>query len=358
MKIAFTSNYDTSYRSKKLKSYNNEPLNCSKNVKSNISFGAAGGNKTIGLFKFIEKSGFFIEFLILDTLSMILPRVAVGLNRDRDKTGRFNYQAGAEEAGREILSGPSMHLIPMGILAVVSHFKSASRMDKSSLGALTANMNQVVKETPDLTNKAELDKLLADKIFEGAFDPTKLTGEKRDKLKGEFRNLLASSSDSNKKMFNNEVFKNNISEFQDLVVKINNSLVSEEAPLNSKGISLKSMEEVVENGVKTVKQNKVSMSAAELFEDFGNYSKDVIEKLSKTKHSGNVVESAQNFLNKAKKSRMGLKTATAAAAFLAVGTFLLYLPKVYQLSKISPAKSSAKRARGEAPAQGGANENK
>ena len=108
---------------------------------------------------------------------------------------------------------------------------------------------------------------------------------------------------------------------------------------------------------------KVTQSATDLYGDFHNYSKDIITKLTKqnfvTSNAENLKNNAKEFLEKVQKSRAHIKTATAVAGFFAVGTFLLYLPKLVQVSKTSPAMESAKRARKEGEMEaGGANENK
>ena len=54
----------------------------SQNVKDQVSFNGIGSKVAGGankVFKFIDKSSFFVEFLIIDTLSMVAPRIAMGL---------------------------------------------------------------------------------------------------------------------------------------------------------------------------------------------------------------------------------------------------------------------------------------
>lgn len=345
-------NYDTSFRKNDLPNYS--ASFGSGMPKDSVSFGSVGPIRK-GLtetFKWINKMGFFMEFLIVDTCSMVVPRIVVGLNRDKDKTGKTNYQAGWEEAGREILSGPSMNLIPMGILGAVCAFKPSSRMSRNTLKALTNNMNKVIDETPDLANlkKEDLNKALADKLFEDAFNPEKFSFENREGLKSEFVKLLTNSTIADKKLFNSEAFKSNLNEFKEHVMKINNQGVKTggDVLLDAKSIKLSTS-----NGEKVA---TTSIGAQDLFDDFHNYSKDVIEKLTKVSFAENTAEKAKGFLEKIQRQRLRLKTISAVTAFFAVGSFLLYLPKVYQQGKVSPAAKSAERAKAEAE-QGGTNEN-
>ena len=343
MKLSPISNnsYDKKSRTNKQNSFGKK--NCTP--PNNVSFGSLGGaisDKAAGFFKFIEKYGFFVEFLIIDTCSLVIPRILIGLNRDKDKTGKINYKAGAEEAGREMSSGPSMNLIPMALLALVSKLKPASHMERETLTSLTNNMKEVVEGSVDLKNKAKLNKKLAEKIFDNAFTPDKFNTEEAQEvkaLKGKFVELLTGSTKVEKKLFKKEAFNNSAKEFNKLVGHINN--LGKEAPENKSVISL------IDGG---------SVGAKDLFEDFHNYSKDVIEKLTKTDFAENIAKKSQDFLDKLKTNRLKTKTMSAITAFFAVGSFLLYLPKLYQRGKVSPAEESAKRAREEV--LGGANENK
>lgn len=305
----------------------------SNNIRTATSFGSSSSKVgplksfATGMFKFIEKHGFFVEFLIVDTVSMIVPRILVGLNRDREKTGKWNYQAGAEEAGREILSGPSMNLIPMGMIYLISKALPASHMSRSSLEGLTNNMKKVMEKNPQAKDKDQLHKKLAEEIFDDAFGEYDL--KDKTQMKSKFSALLQKAADSKSK----EDFKSGLKAFEEHISLMNNQNAKEK-PLNTGSIKLK----------------KGETTAGELFEDFRDYSKDVIGKLTKT--SENSVE----FLEKIKKGRLNVKLASAITAFFAVGSFLLYLPKVYQRGKVSPAQQSAQRAQQEA-LKGGANEN-
>lgn len=326
-------------------------------TKDSVSFGGVpDGFKTAstGTFRFIEKAGFLVEFLILDTFSMILPRIAVGLNRDKDKTGKWNYRAGAEEAGREIMSGPTMQILPLAMLTGVCALKPASHMDRSTLNTLTSNMKVILEKSTSLTEKSKLDRALAEEIFNNAYKGKKVS----EQLKQQFIDLLSNSPNHKKKLFNNEVYKNNESGFLELVSEINNKLSKGSASLSPEKLDLLNIEEVIEKGIKKQKKSPVSICAKDLYQDFGNYSRDVIDKLSKSSFAGSVPDKAKGLLESIKNSRLKLKMATAVSAFFAVGGLLLYLPKLYQRGKVSPAEESAKRAIGEtAKVNGGANEN-
>ena len=377
------SNYN-SHRKNGLKSSSHyiQPTNAQKG--DTVSFGSLGGgikhgvkNGLTNIFKFIDNSSFFIEFLIVDAVSLILPRIWIGLNRDKEKTGKFNYKAGKEEAGREILSGPAMNLIPMGVLTAVSALKPASHMDRKTIKGLNSHMKNIVANANPiaLTDKKVLKEKLADKLFDEIFGENFAEKEKIQQYKNEFKAaLIKSTEEKPRSLFETisrkpNVFGNYSDEFAEKVTELKNKGVK--APINSASVTI----------------NGKEIEATALFEDFHNYSKDILEKFVKqvdtkelTKNNNkNVIQrvvlnlydkvtgktaeaikackdKSAAFLDTLTNNRLKLKTGTAIAGFLAVGSFLLYLPSVYQQKGLSPAQESARRAsKGE---HGGANENK
>lgn len=341
---------------------NNYDVSCDKNNlsmprsyinntpgKDSVSFGSAKSG-VANLFTNLSKGGFLVEFLVVDFVSLILPRILIGLNRDRDKTGKINYKAGAEEAGRELTSGPSMNLIPLGILWMFNKYAPAAHMEHDTLDVMTHNMKNMVNkasDTKDFADHVKMNKAFADELFDSAFANFKL--DNKESLKSDFSKYLVDSTNVKPRiMFDSKAYKAKEALFVEHVSKINN-LNQAETTLNSHSLTLKSAEKT-----KTI-------GASDLFKDFHNYSKDVLAKFSNGNFVGDVAqkakESAVEMLEQAQKKRSRLKIANAIFAFFAVGSFLLYLPKLYQQGKVSPAMESAKRAQAEA-AQGGADENK
>lgn len=306
---------------------NNYYTNYLSENNQNPSFSGLGSsfkNISTGIFKFIDNSSFFVEFLIIDTLSMLVPRVFVGLNRDKEQLGHLNYKAGAEEFGREAFSGPGMNLIPMAALALASAAKPASKMEKSTLEGLNAAMKNVLKNSND-TNYA---KDLAEQVFENVFANSKANVSKADKEA--FIKILNKASEK----LDKKDAKNAVQSFVKKVAEINNRISPEHAPLNPKNLNLGGKE----------------INAAHLFEDFGAYTKDVVSKVSSLDK-----KQASKVLDRIARNRGALKMATAVTAFFGVGAFLKQLPKLYQQKGLSPAQESALRASGQLPAENSEN---
>lgn len=333
------------------------PVNYSNHsvAKDSVSFGGLKG----GVTKLFDKIGanFFIEFLVIDSISMMIPRTLIGLGRDKEKTGKINYKAGAEEAGREVVSGPSMNLIPMGVLLFMKHKFPASHMETPVLDSMNHNMQEAINNQKDLSafaSQEKMDKALANQIFDDAFADLKL--DDREGLKSKFSELLLDSKTSKPSLvFQNKAYVSKLAAFQEHVAKIQN-MNQLGAPDQTQIIKLSNKPAELGKDVE-----KMAVKTDEIFASFHNYSKDIVNKFTKQDFAQKTAETIKNeavdFLKEKKKLCANAKLLTAITGFLAVGAFLLYLPKLYQQGGLSPAMESAKRAQQEA-ANGGANENK
>lgn len=108
-----------------------------QNAKS-VSFTGAGFNPIVSLMDFIDAGGYAASFIIQDGIGFIAPRVGKGLLRGGeekkdengnvilDKNGQpehhLNWAYARKEGIREIVTGPSAFLIPMGMLAVINKY--------------------------------------------------------------------------------------------------------------------------------------------------------------------------------------------------------------------------------------------
>src|SRR5574344_1181082 len=85
--------------------------------RKNPSF--TGFNPIIATMDSINRGGYIASFFAQDFLGTIFPRIYEGANRNRDKTGQYNWAFARREALRELLSGPSMFIIPLGLFALI-----------------------------------------------------------------------------------------------------------------------------------------------------------------------------------------------------------------------------------------------
>ena len=305
-----------------LKQTSNQSANMSASNK--VSFNGIGSTVANGankVFKYIDRSSFFVEFLIVDTLSMVLPRIIMGLLRDRDKLGHLNWKSAKEEAGREVLSGPSMNLIPMGILTAVSALKPTARIERNDL----AYLSEVAKATAKSDNTVSA-KDMAEKIYNASFKNSNGDVNK-------FVELLEKTTETKGKER-----KQAVAEFVEYIKSLNDNSAKGVAPIHADRIKY-NLDSISQTAAKDLKLSSDAISAADLADSFKAFKNDIIPKVNKA-NTSNICE----FIEKLKSNRSMLKTATAISAFFAVGTFLKYLPKLYQQKGLSPAQESALRA--------------
>ena len=128
--VSYKTADSTKYRQNRLNK-NNKPAvslkhyNINGNIKQetgkSVSFKGLGPIDTFALkvADLIENGGLFVSFTIQDMLGTNLPRPFMGLKRNsKENEGKKNFSFAAKEFVREMLTGPSMFLIPGGMLAV------------------------------------------------------------------------------------------------------------------------------------------------------------------------------------------------------------------------------------------------
>lgn len=97
----------------------NTSFNTSINIQKqqNPSFKGGLDGFCLGLANLIENGGLFVSFTLQDMLGTNLPRPIMGLRRNaKENNGEKNTKFALKELVREMLTGPSMFLIPMGLL--------------------------------------------------------------------------------------------------------------------------------------------------------------------------------------------------------------------------------------------------
>lgn len=320
-----------------------QPKISTQTAQDSVAFKGSTAGKLKGgvssVMDWIERKGFVAEFIIIDTISMIAPRFALGLGRDKEKTGKLNYKAAAEELGREITSGPSMMAIPMALFWGLQKALPTAKVPEKTMQDLSEVMTNVAAKAtnPEIfKNKQATTKEFAGELFEKAFgDKEKFEFKNKNAFKSAFVNAITAETTETK---SNEQLAE---KFEKVIDKINNKN-TKAITQDTKGVSI---------GGGTTARN--------LFNDFKKYSQDVVTKFVKKDFAKDTLETgkeqAKTFLKNIQKNRSLIRVGASAASFAAVGSFLLYLPKLTQVSKISPAEESAKRAMEEA-AKGGTNE--
>ena len=145
-----------------------------KNVKHQSFTGSF--NPVVMVMDGIEKGGFAASFIVKDGLGMVAPRIYEGLNRNRKtdengkKTGPLNWEFARREGIREILSGPSAFLIPLGIMGVIKNVSGkANNVHVSHIEALGEYFTDYASKE-NLKDFQTFKQGFYTKVFEKAFE--------------------------------------------------------------------------------------------------------------------------------------------------------------------------------------------
>ena len=177
----------------------NASINSQK--QQNPSFKGGLDGFCLGLANLIENGGLLVSFTLQDMLGTNLPRPIMGLMRNsKENNGEKNTKFAAKELVREMLTGPSMFLIPMGLLKigkpVLGETIDVPRAQIKALGDIHA-ANPLNAAGQTLTKKEFYQNAFTEIIKNAKSEPQ--ATEETIKKAGEFAEKLATSLAKDKK---------------------------------------------------------------------------------------------------------------------------------------------------------------
>ena len=286
------------------------------------------GDANKALMKKIETGGFFLEFVLLDLMGMVLPRVYQGFNRNKKELGHLNYKAGTEEFLRESITGPSMFLIPLATVVLAGKaLGKGVQINGNTLKKFTsvfkktgANMAQDSVEKLQKGFAGELfDELFtknAKRLKDGAFAGLKTLNEYKQEFVQTLTEGLGEKTQKTK------------GKFCDLIADINATY----------------FKKVNTESIEVITPDKVSSAAAgNMFDDIRKFMTDVIPSCKNT--VSEMAQKGKEVTSEAINSTIegfdtlrknGRKFMCVVGAIL-LSSFLSIIPKIYQITKTNPA---------------------
>ncbi len=304
-------------------------LNDRKNSNNQQTF-TGSFNPVVMLMDGIDKGGFAASFITQDGIGMVAPRIYEGLNRNRKKdengkrTGPLNWEFARREGIREILSGPSAFLIPMGILTVLKKTSgTANNVHVSHIEMLGQNFADYAAKNPDqLKNTKEFKKGYYKRVFENAFtnstdesfkDQISQTAQKfADKLIDSEEKRASKDGKIKKagKQLQGEIFE----EYMKIRKQYSEPSVNElEAALKVEG-----------------KEKPLYTDIKRLTQSLTDYTGDALEKVNKhlEKHANGNID---DYVKKFNIHRAGTRVLANLGMWSAVVGFYTLIPKLYNL---------------------------
>lgn len=285
-------------------------------------------NPVVTLMDAIDKGGFAASFIAQDGIGMVAPRIYEGLNRNREKDengkkiGPLNWEFARREGIREILSGPSAFLIPMGIMAIIKKTSgTANNVHVSHIEALGQNFADYAAKHPEqLKNSAEFKKGYYAQILENALENSTDETFKGEQLKEKAKSFAEKLVDSEEKRANKD--KKNAN-------KLQAEIVDEYMKLR-KQYSAPSGNELAVSLKVSGKDKPLGTNIRQLVQSLTDYSGDALEKVNKhlEKHAnGNIDE----YIKKFNTHRAGTRVLSNLGMWSAVVGFYTLIPKLYNL---------------------------
>lgn len=295
---------------------------------------AGSFNPVVTVMDAIDKGGFAASFIAQDGIGMVAPRIYEGLNRNRQtdengkKTGPLNWEFARREGIREILSGPSAFLIPLGILTIIKKASgTANNVHVDHINILGKNFSDfAVKNPTQLKNPAEFKKGYYAQVFENIFNNST---DKRFNVKEKAQHFADKLVEAETKRVNKD---------RKGAGKIQSELIGEYMKIRKQFASPSSDELGVI--LKSEEKNKtVSSNIKRIIQSLSDYSGDALAKTNKyiSSQSGHTAEelakdgSLAKYVKNFNLHRAGTRVLSNFGMWGAVVAFYTLIPKLYNM---------------------------
>ncbi len=260
---------------------------------------------SLGVANLIENGGLFVSFTLQDMLGTNLPRPIMGLKRNSKETGeKVNKKFALKELTREMITGPSMFLIPMGLLAIA----------KRTLGKASEIPEKIIKSFGDIHAENPLNKegaLISKKDFYTNTFSEIIKNAKNEKEISEKTLETAQhfTEEFLKGADNKETRKKAINKLSEEFVNISKSHAKDAAHTDFTIAKI---------------SDRASASFKNTINFMESYADDVVKKVQ-LKNPQNVSKYINKLTNKKVLTRLGLNIGMYAAIL----SFLQVIPKLY-----------------------------
>ena len=289
-----------------------------------------------GLVKFweaVERGGLAASFTIQDMLGTNIPRTWAAKDVGKDITGKNNWGAVLENGLREFLTGPSMFLVPAGVLAASSKYGGKSHsvpvQTIKDFGEIISNSNI------DVTNKEAFKKSFYESVLKKAFynfDGINQADNLLDKgidVNDYIKRILDMENAKSKGLFKNIRNIPVPDSKEDILDGIINMFVKNKKA-NTSGYP-DFLNALISDSKYAKNSKNLEVRFSSLIERMGKYSDDFFAAFER---SGK--ENVADFVEQFTKNRMGGRFATNIAMGVFTAAFMWFIPKIYTVNKTNP----------------------
>lgn len=320
-------------------SVDNKHLNKNKSNQS-VSFGGGLANAVVPLMDAIDRGGFAASFILQDFLGMAAPRVGTGMFRNYDKTGELNWDFAKKEAVREILSGPSVFIIPLLMMKGIKKVSGSSNNIpinfingfSNEFADFAQNNQELIKNSPK-----EAKETFYKQIFKNALENStngELKGEKLEQEAERFaKNLIKAEQAPSKSFWKNLTGKKVANSAQDLKQDILNDFIK----LRKQYLGYS--EDTVSVVYKSSDSKSIGTSLKSFIGHMNDYTEDAIKHVEKELNKTPELEEfvlnktpeldVKEFVKNFSRRRSGTRFLSNIAMFGGVAAFFTIIPKLY-----------------------------
>lgn len=295
-------------------------------------------NPVVTLMDAIDRGGFAASFIAQDGIGMVAPRIYEGLNRNREKdengkkTGPLNWEFARREGIREVLSGPSAFLIPMGIMHFIKKFSgTANNVHVSHINALGNVFGEFASANPEkLADTKAFKKGYYSKVFENVLSESTdktLTGDALRLKADAYTNKLLEAEEFYKKASEHFYFSNEARQNRKVAKKLISELTHEFMDLRKSTTEATNSE--LEAIMHTGKTKNLHTTFSRLLQSMTDYTNDAIEKTAK--NGGTTAEEIKSYVSKFNLHRAGTRVVSNLGMWGTVVGFYALIPKLYNL---------------------------
>lgn len=319
-----------------IKAETNNRNNRNNKANSNHQSFKGLGNGIVALMDGIERGGLTASFIIQDVGGSCVPRTYTGLHRNEDITGELNYTEAREVALREFITGPSMFVIPIGILYGIKKFIGKAldvpmKHIEVFSNILSKNSNIITETT--IKKPQEFKTAYYKETFKNILSTSAkgLSEAEIEKNSTEFaQTLLKIESAKSKGIFNNIRNKSVPGCKEDLISELVEKFVDMNKSTNNNAVA-DFYTASISNGDKTVASAKIQKTLSLMT----SYTDDILKKMNKNLKNFDE-SSVTNFVNKFSQSRVGGRFILNLGLLASVIAFCSVVPKFYMQSKTFP----------------------
>ena len=311
-------------------------------------------NFVVATMDFIDKGGYATSFILQDGFGFVFPRVGKGILRGSKKTDEngnpvldergkqvreYNWEYARKEGLREVITGPSAFLIPLGGLALINkYFGRGNNVKLNYIDSFKTPFTSFVKNNLDVikaTGANELNTLDKSAFYEDVFKDTirktinhnlpvsdRMTVDEISDYAKQFAEkqiqieAIKADKTLNKKARNNKIAE--VGPLEDDFMKLVKSRVGGTA--NELGVSFSSSKGDIKHG-----------SIGELLNAMGDYFDDALKSAKKSISDKTTISEIDELVKSFTNRRMGSRIFTNIGLFGLVAAFYTQIPKLYNM---------------------------